>query len=186
MLVWPSEHVRETLCVLVCLCLGMCVACMIVTVCLGVPVCDHGHTLNWERKHSVGREGRMALTSSATCVFPCGPVLENNLPGIELGLGSSDLFFPFLIIFLAWPLSLLLPAVALWTGTQIYLCYPFLPPGSSYPPPCSPTRRFPGQTRNWSTVSCWPMPEHVPCRPQRPESHLRPWKQHRLCSQKNL
>lgn len=40
-LVWPSEHVRETLCVLVCLCLGMCVACMIVTVCLGVPVCDH-------------------------------------------------------------------------------------------------------------------------------------------------
>ena len=117
---------------------------------------------------------------------PTAPALGDTCLRIELGLGSSDLFSPLSHI----------PGLAPVTAPSCYgpldrhpdLSKPPVPaPGQLLSSSFSPhPPEFPGQTRNWSTVSCWPMPQHVPCRPQRPESHLRQWKQHRLCSQKNL
>lgn len=46
--------------------------------------------------------------------------------------------------------------------------------------------KLPGQTRSWSIVSCWPVADRVFCRRQSPEKYMRPWKEHKLWSQKNL
>lgn len=144
-------------CSCVCAWICDCVACMIASVCLSVSVCGHKPQTG-EKAFCPGLGGRDGsplrfwlpppfLTLLATRVFPSSPRPQRHLPGIEpgsqahSGLGPASPIqmnsSPFLITSLAWPLSLLLPTVALWTGSQIYL-YLLLPPGSSYPPPCTP------------------------------------------------
>lgn len=146
-------------------------------------------TTNRRQEGSILSEGRAGwlLTSSATRVSLCGPRPGRQLAWDRAGVRTLRSILPPFSSY-SWPgpchcSSLLWPFGQAPRSIYTTRSCPRAVPTLLLVPPAP---RFPGQTRNWSTVSCWPVPEHVPCRPQRPESHLRPWKQHRFCSQKNI